>query len=98
MTPQTPEQIAGKLTKAQRAALLWCNEDGTPRAHTKGAETSFYCMAKAIKGDPEKEVATIYSLVKRGQSQTEKRGIWPTPTWALTPLGLQVRAILRGEA
>lgn len=87
-------KIARGLTKAQREAVLWCYADGSPRVHTKGAQTSFYCLNKIIKGDPTKQVAIIYALTKRGDSPDVKRGIWPAPTWALTPLGLAVRAEL----
>lgn len=90
-------QLAKSLTKAQREAVLWCHEDGSPRTHLKGSEVSFFALAKVIKGDPCKQVATIYSLCKRGQSETEKRGLWPAPTWQLTPLGLALRAHLKGQ-
>ena len=89
-----PAEIAAKLTRAQRAAVLWCNADGSPREWEKGGEVSFFCLAKVIIGDPEREAATIYSLTVRGDSKTQKRGLWPNPTWALTPLGLAVRAHL----
>lgn len=91
----TVEQITAGLSPAQKRAVLWCNDDGTPRVHLKGPETSFYCLRKVIRGDPTKEVALIYSLAERGQSTTEKRGIWPASTWKLTPLGQSVRAILK---
>jgi len=88
------ERIAKGLTKAQRCAMMWCEADGSPRVHLKGAQTSFYCLAKVIKGDPKKEIATMYALVEQGVSKTERRGLWPATTWSLTPLGIAVREYL----
>lgn len=87
-----PKVIAEGLSEAQRRAVLWCDPAGS-RVHDKAAprEVSFFAIEKVIRGDPQREVALIYSLVKRGQSKTEKRGLWPAPTWRLTPLGLAVR-------
>ena len=96
-TVKTAEQIAAGLSPAQKRAVLWCNPDGSPRVHLKGPETSFFCLWKVIRGDPTKEVALIYSLAERGQSTTEKRGIWPAATWKLTPLGQSVREILKEQ-
>ena len=89
------EAVALGLTKAQRQAVLWCPEDGSAREWEKGSEVSFFCLAKIINGDPAKEVATIYALTERGQSATRCRGLWPNPTWRLTPLGIEVRRILQ---
>jgi hypothetical protein len=91
------EQIAARLSPAQKRAVLWCNGDGTPKVHLKGPETSFYCLWKVILGDPRKQVAQIYSLAEHGKSTTEKRGLWPASTWKLTPFGLEVRAILEKQ-
>ena len=91
--------IAAGLTAAQRNALLWCHVDGSPRDHIAGSprEVSFYVLAKVIKGDPCSQIATIYSLVKRGENKVVGRGRWLVATWMLTPLGLAVRAILQEQ-
>lgn len=96
------EDIAASLSEAQRRALLWLPADGTARDHEfrSPREVSFYALAKVIKGDPKREVASIYSLCWLGRNEDRKRGIWPMPTWGATPLGLAVRSHLlkeRGE-
>lgn len=90
------ERVVKRLTAAQCKALLWCEPTGEPREWPKGAETSFYCLANVVVGDPEKELACHYKLVKRGEGTT-KRGYWPCSTWRLTPLGTRVRTLLQDQ-
>lgn len=87
--------IAAGLTKAQREKLLWLPADGSARAHGKGAETSLYCMAEIVKGDPNRELATCARLCKSaGRTEPTKSRIWGDTLWQATPLGLLVRAHL----
>lgn len=92
--------IVKRLTKAQRQAILWMNADGSPRDEVKGSprSVSFYCLSKVIIGDPCNQIAQIYSICKQGSNAHVKRGIWPVPTWALTPLGIAVRAYITENA
>ncbi|QOV92588.1 hypothetical protein [Novosphingobium sp. ES2-1] len=96
----TAEEIAAGLSAAQRKAVLWCQQDGTSRVHDKQAprEVSFFVLEKVIKGVPTKEVAIMFSLITQGKHPTIKNGLWPARTWALTPLGQQVRSILEGTS
>lgn len=96
-TTPTPEAVAASLTKAQRRALLWCHESGEPRQWEKGAETSFYCLADIRWGDPTKQVAHVAVLVTRADGEKPKGRLWRANTWCLTPLGLQVRALLQDQ-
>lgn len=96
----TTTEIAGivaKLTKAQREALLWCDPSRPKEYHSGGAprEVSFYAIASVLLGDPKKEIARTYSLVRRGVGQKAPGQIWPSNTWTLTPLGISVRAALQ---
>jgi hypothetical protein len=103
MTPPDPQQvaeIAGRLSKAQREAVLWMREDGAPRTHEKGAprEVSFWALRNRLEGHPEREIARTYSLCKKGDGERRKGSIWPATTWALTPLGLAVRNFIQGNS
>lgn len=93
------ERVARELTPSQQAAVLWCNADGTPRQHEKGApsRTSFYMLKDVCKGDPTKKVCRFYRLITEGKGGKVKDRLWPESTWALTPLGLAVRAYLKDQ-
>jgi len=91
MTPQTPEQIAGKLTKGAAKACLNMADDyqfpGKATFDVNGAWSLFYQKTGRGKG-----------------ALCEQRLVRPDPAkrftrhaYRLTPLGLQARAILRGE-
>lgn len=71
MTPQTPEQIAGRLTKAARNSIMSFNPEWVCSWNQQGFQ------------------------YLTGRGLVEARG---GNCGHLTPLGLQVRAILRGEA
>lgn len=90
------ESVAAGLTKAQRKAVMWMNADGSPREHDSTAprEVSFWAIESRTIGDPAKQVAVTYSLCRRADGQRKTGCIWPPNTWALTPLGLAVRAHL----
>lgn len=97
--PNDLARLAGGLSEAQKRAVLWCHADGSYRVHDKQAprEVSFWVLLKVIKGDPLREVATMFSLTMQADHPTLKSGIWPARTWALTPLGQQVREYLKGQ-
>lgn len=91
------ERIAKGLTRAQRAAILWLSPDGEPKEHSKGAprEVSFWALRNKVEGDPQRRIANVYSLCLRGEGARQKGRFSLPTTWRLTPLGLEVRAILQ---
>lgn len=99
MTNAELDALAKGLTKAQREAVMWMNDDGTPREHDKSAprEVSFWAIRQRLEGDPSKEVAKTYSLCSRADGERKRGHIWPPNTWALTPLGLAIRSHLRAQ-
>lgn len=82
MTPQTPEQIAGRLTKAQREALMHPNAGG-----------SAYGWASMRTLEALNDRGLVGRKTGPGSSYSPRTAIF----WPVTPLGLQVRAIPRGE-
>ena len=89
MTPQTPEQIAGKLTKAQREAVLFIGNG--PYDHAISLFATFWHR-------PENEGLLRRIRDELGLTTTILADTGSGPLERLTELGLQVRAILRGEA
>lgn len=91
-----PREVAEGLSKAQKAAVLWCPPDGSARVHVKGSpsQVSFFALKNKTIGDPRKQVAQIFTLIERANGYAPVEGKWPAPEYRLTPLGLAVRAEL----
>lgn len=78
-----PAAIASRLTDRQRAALLWLSADGTWKPQEKG------------KGGPTM-ISLIYQMiVTEKYAPTGPRGGY-RGSYALTPLGIRVRAAVEG--
>lgn len=100
------EQIASKLTDAQRRALLWLPADGSwrdhrrlPKANDGVSETSLWHLLSKTIGNPKKQIATTWSLAVHDFNSGEKehRQMWRNTRWKLTPLGVAVRAHLKEQ-
>lgn len=86
-----------RLSEAQKRALLKLPGDGSEIRWEDGrAEVSLYAMQGVVKGDPKKQIATTYSLTEVAPPAIVD-GKWDRSRWRATPLGLAVRAILKGE-
>lgn len=87
MTPQTPEQIAGKLTKAQRDVV-----QSLPMVRGKRNGLFWACN----------DADTLADLAHQGLCKLPFADRWGQCDWqfvsSIRPLGLQVRAILRGQS
>lgn len=77
----TPEQIAARMTKAQRRAILWLPKDGKQRCWCLRDQTDFRPGIEGISFELRKIA----------------RGSFDATWWRLTPLGAAVRAVVAKE-
>ena len=82
----TPEQIAARLTKAQRRAILWLPKDGSEVERVKQPMTAAVASLEMR-----------FSDVCKGRSIRTASGRWSCMAYRLTPLGAAVRAVVAKE-
>ena len=99
----TLNDLAKKLSPAQRNAVLWLPEDGSEKEYCNGlgakqkvSRTSLYCLTNFTIGDPTKGVAVCCKMVRQIHNKGSKDSgqIWPNDLWALNPSGVAIRKIV----